>query len=274
MKFLYKVTTKAKSSFVLFLIFCLIIFSHCTPSHSKKTNIPIVSSPIKFNNSEPINHWKHFMNYQLDTSYTLYSDPAVNISHIGKAIQGKYSILQHYKTNPFAIDSISSLFTVPATRDSSFIYEIGTLWTPDHKKYKYLIIWKSSGDQKKIEMEYFAEASDTKIPNEDLNVRRQHWIHLCNLHNAKILVQELYTPDAIYFSHKPVIVGTDLITQEYSYMNDPKYNLSLAPLIVESVNDSIIFEIGQCTGYYQGKYILIWQKMSSGLWHVMFDSNI
>ncbi|MEM6697813.1 MAG: hypothetical protein AAF599_05420, partial [Bacteroidota bacterium] len=88
------------------------------------------------------------------------------------------------------------------------------------------------------------------------------------------LVEQLYTDNAIYYNHKPVVVGTERITAEYSYMNNPDYSLKLVPLTVEPANKNIVFEIGQCSGSYNGKYVLIWKKVADGVWKILLDSNV
>ena len=39
-----------------------------------------------------------------------------------------------------------------------------------------------------------------------ISQRRAEWMRLCNLHNAFQLVSTMYTGDAIYFNHKPIVV--------------------------------------------------------------------
>jgi hypothetical protein len=55
-------------------------------------------------------------------------------------------------------------------------------------------------------------------------------------------------------------------------MNNPTYQLTLTPIAVEAAGKDIAFEIGQCSGSYGGKYILVWQKIGNN-WKVLFDSN-
>ena len=84
----------------------------------------------------------------------------------------------------------------------------------------------------------------------------------------------MYTENTIYYNHKPVIVGHEDLAVEYQYMNNKKYELFLEPIIVEVVQDDLVYEIGQCSGTYGGKYILIWQKGNDDVWRVLVDSNI
>ena len=56
-------------------------------------------------------------------------------------------------------------------------------------------------------------------------------------------------------------------------MNNPKYSLNLTPIVLELVNERIAIEIGQCSGSYNGKYVLVWEKTKDGQWKVLFDAN-
>ncbi|MEL6276528.1 MAG: hypothetical protein AAFU03_15630, partial [Bacteroidota bacterium] len=103
---------------------------------------------------------------------------------------------------------------------------------------------------------------------------RNAWIDLCNQHDAQQLVDSLYAKNAIYYNHRPVVIGRETIGQTYQYMNDERYQLTLTPIQVEAVNDSLVYEIGQCSGSYGGKYVIIWQLGRDGVWRVILDSNI
>ena len=125
------------------------------------------------------------------------------------------------------------------------------------------------------ELEFTAKNDTAALNfNEGIAERRALWIRLCNEHNAEKLVTQLYSENALYFNHKPLVKGTDDLVKEYGYMNYPDYSLTLDPLAVETVADDLIFEIGQCSGSYQGKYILIWKKEPDGIWRIFFDSNV
>jgi ketosteroid isomerase-like protein len=57
-------------------------------------------------------------------------------------------------------------------------------------------------------------------------------------------------------------------------MSNESYQLTLNPITIETVNPETVFEIGQCEGSYNGKYILIWKKQTDGQWRIWVDSNI
>jgi hypothetical protein len=52
--------------------------------------------------------------------------------------------------------------------------------------------------------------------------------------------------------------------EEYSYMDNENYALSLQPTIVDLINENTIFEVGQCSGTYNGKCFLDWKKGPDG----------
>ena len=77
---------------------------------------------------------------------------------------------------------------------------------------------------------------DILLLDKQLKKARKKWVKLCNKHKARNLVEELYTKDAIYYNRGRVLRGHDLISQEYSYMNNPSYSLQLNPKHIEMVD--------------------------------------
>jgi hypothetical protein len=57
-------------------------------------------------------------------------------------------------------------------------------------------------------------------------------------------------------------------------MEREQYHLTLTPIFIEPVSATMVYEIGQCSGSYGGKYILIWQREQDGKWRILLDSNI
>lgn len=125
------------------------------------------------------------------------------------------------------------------------------------------------------ELEFIARAAPTDSTiQQAIDKRRAEWIRLCNAHNAAELVKELYSANAMYYNHKPLVIGHDAIIEDYQYMNEEKYSLTLTPIAVELVTNRLAYEIGQCSGSYGGKYMLVWQKDKTGQWSIVMDSNI
>ena len=97
---------------------------------------------------------------------------------------------------------------------------------------------------------------------------------LCNQHDARNLVTEMYSEATIYYHRGRIINDQNALSEAYSYMNSPNYQLRLDPIVIEKVTDTVVFEIGQCSGSYGGKYILVWSRDKQGEWKIALDSNL
>ena len=153
-------------------------------------------------------------------------------------------------------------------------YEIVELEAASGELLKHLIIWRKTANTYLRELEATFPSKGQILPDTAIDEARKKWMELCNKHLPAELVAQVYTAEAIYYNHKPVIKGTTAISREYGYMASPQYNLKLTPLHLEMVSEDMAFELGQCSGSYGGKYVLIWVKKGEGSWQVAFDSNI
>ncbi|MEL6972666.1 MAG: hypothetical protein AAFO02_21050 [Bacteroidota bacterium] len=208
-----------------------------------------------------------------------YDSLAIRVAADGSYLQGAANIAQ--RQDKMSIDTIFTIASFPAGREGEFTYEIGGFRTTDGQDYRHLVIQskkQSSGRQTYSVVRTFDWISKVHLgalpDTSDLTSFRKLWIERCNAHNAYELVAQSYTPNALYYNHKPLVIGTEAIAEEYSYMNRPEYSLLLTPLAVEMVSTDLAFEIGQCAGSYSGKYVLVWQKNAEEVWQVLFDSNI
>ncbi len=221
--------------------------------------------------------WKNQFNS--DSSYweKIYLHEAIKINAAGDVFDGQSQIkkkLTNFKSKVGSIDTIFEMHQIMANQNPNYSYEIGGFITASNKIFKHLIIWKVENNFKLRELECIVESKTTNKLKSEIDPFRNKWMELCNQHNAYKLIEEMYTSNAIYYNHKPPNVGTESISIEYGYMNDTNYNLKLAPIVTEMVNDSISFEIGQCSGSYNGKYMIVWKFEKDGKWKVMLDSNI
>lgn len=152
-------------------------------------------------------------------------------------------------------------------------YEIGELKTPS-KTYAVMFLKTSSYENgPQIEFLNIHEKTDSKEERTAIDSARQQWMALCNAHQAKQLVEQLYQPDAIYFNRGRLIQGTKALSSEYGYMNSPNYSLKLTPKHLAFVAADIAYEIGQCSGSYPYPYMLVWKKQANGKWLILMDSN-
>jgi len=201
-----------------------------------------------------------------------YLAQSVKILPDGSFIEGPEAIKAYNLENPLSIDSLKKNYSVKA--NDRFIYEISSFESADIPYKQITIIEPNNENRRAFEFIAQAEASSSQKIKEQIQLRRDEWIERCNKHDARDLVTQMYLIDAIYFSHKPVIANRDSLIKEYDYMNNPKYSLHLDPLHVETVTSDLAFEIGRCSGSYNGKYIIVWKKDERAGWGVMIDSNI
>ena len=151
-------------------------------------------------------------------------------------------------------------------------YEIRLSETSKGKKFAHIVIRSKESVSQKMAEVVFEKTDNLEIPAE-LSKARQKWVVLCNKHNSRNLVTELYTDDAIYYNRGRVLRGHEQLSNEYIYMDNPSYTLQLNPTHVEMVTSDMIFEIGKCSGSYPLPYILVWKKENDGSWKIYFDSN-
>ena len=225
---------------------------------------------------EAINNWASAVNEKDVTKIeATYAPNAIKVISADSIFEGAPQIAEFYSKQEETITSVKSLFKTEANKNLNIFYELVQMETKTSEKFVQLIIWGLEGEEKLREFEFTAKTDATALNfDKEIAVRRALWMELCNDHNAENLVTHLYSRDALYFNHKPLVKGTENLVKEYAYMNNSKYHLTLAPLKIETVTEYLIFEIGQCIGSYQGKYILIWRKKPDGVWRIFFDSNV
>ncbi|SHJ20502.1 YybH family protein [Aquimarina spongiae] len=265
----------------LFILLLLFVCSSCLQKTGKEdTNSSRTDlNPSKIESNEKpktSNPWLEAVRSKNPNEIrAIYADKSVKVISADSIIFGATSIADYYINQSAEINESESLFLIEANKHEGIDYEIVSYKTKDSEEYVQVVVWKSIEGKKVREFEYDAKR-DISIPDgyiDQISKARNLWIQLCNEHNAEHLVSKLYTSNAIYFNHKPLVIGTEAISKEYRYMNSDTYNLTLEPLKTEMVTDNIAFEIGQCKGSYGGKYVIVWQKEAEGNWKVFIDSN-
>ncbi len=266
-----------KPSLYLVLILCLFLAckektkedptAQAQNTNSEETSI---HNEIQTANSK----WKAFINLKSDSLSTLYTEHAIKIFDDGETIVGGNPLKEHYLSSADPINLISSDTVLMANSNRGLVYEMGEYTDNSNAKFKQIVIWESKDSQSKRVFEFASKIEGSENDLVEINSRRDLWIKLCNMNDAENLINEMYSQNTLYFNHKPLIIGRELLVKEYAYMNRENYQLTLNPIIVDQVNENFVFEIGQCKGSYNGKYIIIWRKESSGKWEVFIDSNI
>lgn len=254
----------------LYFSLCFAIFYSCT-SVSKDDK---VTSPDIIEQKEKVlkKDWLLAFNGQFELN-DLYIKDAILVEENGTIYEDSISRASYFKKlkeEAGIFQNSKILFDSLTVRDIR--YQLGRLKNANGDFYKYLSTQEPNGLRA---LEFYAKTTPNyKIDLKEIDAVREKWMRLCNQHDARKLVEELYTENAIYYNHKPVVVGTKNISEEYGYMNNPEYRLKLTPLIVEPVHEKLVFEIGQCSGSYGGKYVLAWQKNENGVWKILLDSNV
>ncbi len=244
----------------------------CSDSTKQVSNSESSSTTSK--NIKTGNVWADYINLKSDSLSSLYTNESYKILENEKVLQGGEEIKSYYLSDNLKINSIHSDTVIIANKERKLEYEIGEYSDAKNQRYKELVIWANTNTKRKRVFEFTAKIQDSADIRSVIDERRKLWMKLCNEHNAKILIDELYSDSTLYFNHKPLVKGKELLEKEYQYMNKPSYELSLTPIIVETVSNQFVFEIGQCKGSYNGKYILIWRKDKNGKWNIFIDSNI
>lgn len=210
-----------------------------------------------------------------DDNSSEYTSQAVAIVSADTILNGADAISTYFESNGRKYKAVEQIFQVDANEARGLSYAINQLTLLNNTVEKQLVIWKEVEGKQQKEFEYWQSSSlQTALDTIVISNRRARWMELCNSHQVAELVNDLYSKNTMYFNHRPLVRGREALINEYGYMNYEKYSLRLNPLIVEVVNDSTVFEIGQCQGSYGGKYILIWKKDEDGEWRIFIDSNI
>lgn len=253
----------------------LLLFSlACSPGSEKGDKTSPVSPDCFKKRSQACTAnqlWACCQNQQKDSLQSLYTSKALKVDSRGAVTSGFDAIRHYHSIQNFSIDSIYPIKRLAANK--RYDYEIGAFHSNEGKTFTHLLIWDRQGRERR-KFEFIAQNENTIPADSQIHPRRAKWIELCNMHDAKRLVEELYTPNAVYYNHKPAVIGWEAIAKEYAYMNDESYRLSLEPIVLKTVSPKLAVEIGQCQGSYNGKYILIWQKNMQEEWKILVDSNI
>lgn len=204
-----------------------------------------------------------------------YHPNVIGISNDGivKGRDAMKTYLRNFYSSRGSLEDSKTHYKIPVY-DGILEYEIGSFKTQEGGQFSHTIIWTkgNSSKQKIVEVVYENTSNSIEIPAE-LESARKKWVKLCNDHNSKKLVTQLYTEDAIYYNRGRLLRGHDQLSQEYSYMDNATYKLQLTPKHIEQVSDDIIFEIGKCSGSYNLPYLLVWKKQKEGNWKIYMDSN-
>lgn len=262
-----------------FFLLAIVSIIACKANKISSTNLQaetkeFVEKSHEINVSVENEKWAQFINSKSDSLHNLYTENAIKILSNERPINGNMAIETYHLSEDLEILALHSDTIIIANKKREIEYEMGEFFAKNNQKYKHLIIWKTMNGQRKRDFEFVEKVKPSKDVKTEIDDRRNQWMQRCNAHDAKALIYDLYSENTLYYNHKPLVIGRDLLVGEYQYMNNEKYALTLSPIVSEQVNKDFVFEIGQCKGSYNGKYIIIWRKSNNEKWEVFIDSNI
>ncbi len=269
-----------KSVVFIFTLILLFISSCSTPNPSSPSTTEQVEAKTKTVKSVPPtllpenNNWMSYLNASSDSLMHLYAEDAVKVLVDGTILSGRIAIKDYWHTAELQIKAMESDTVILAHPERGLFYELGAFTDANQQKYQHLIIWQMKGAARVSVFEFVAPQLEAVEDYEALDKRRALWMELCNRHEVQQLIDNLYEEETLYFNHRPLLKGRAALVKAYQYMKAENYQLSLLPSVVRQVSPDFIFEIGQCAGTYQGKYILIWQRNEQGQWNIFIDSNV
>lgn len=212
-----------------------------------------------------------------DMSEEHFTPTAVGILADGTIQEGPAAIARYW-TSAFATTKTSGRMvvgSVPVGKEGQYTYEISRFETADDQAFAQVIVWDHQGPSPLRALQFVAPYGEVLLEDTDvIDAARTRWMKYCNAHEVAQLVGEMYTPNTLYYNHRPLLRGPAALEEEYGYMKDPAYQLTLTPLYVVPVSAQLVLELGQCSGSYGGKYLLVWQEQEAGVWQVLLDANL
>lgn len=261
---------------IVVLLLNIILFASCREDVNKEGPQDIALEKSISINSDSISanqKWMEAINDKnMELLSSLYTENAMVLSANGVDLANRNEILELVPKSDFVVKNVSTTKRIEAS--DSYDYEIGSFLNKDDGLAKHLIIWNTSNNEDKRELEFIMETDGSNVDLKEIDKQRANWMALCNAHNAKSLIENMYSENTMYYNRGRLLIGRNDLVKEYAYMNNEQYQLTLNPILVESVSETIVYEFGQCEGSYNGKYILVWHKNAQGIWQVLFDSNI
>ncbi len=224
----------------------------------------------------PLSSWSKTLNNGSEILKSHYTLSAILLDMDGVIAEGNRKVAGYYQDVELKAIRDTTIFEIHANKDSTYSYQIRDIAFEHGRVLSQLQILGNGVADTLVELEFLADGEETDFASikNQLSNRRKEWLELCNKHEIETLVNNAYSVSTMYYTHKPLIVGrNDLLTQ-YNYMNRENYSLHLEPMFIKVVNSMVVYEIGQCSGSYNGKYILIWKFEKDGVWRIIFDSNI
>lgn len=219
--------------------------------------------------------WTRLMKEQPHNIHAAYLPDAITLAGNGRIITEKKDRLAYFQPLTNSRNGLKKIVPILCEwADQDVLYHLSQIELNQGPTYVQLVIWRKQNNLFYRELDFLAPLTPQRTDLVGLVNARNKWMAFCNDHNVEDLVGQLYAPDALYYNHKPLVIGQSSLIEVYAYMRSEDYTLKLEPIVMQPVNANMVVEIGHCSGSYNGKYILIWRKNENGQWTVWFDSNV
>ncbi|MEL6256674.1 MAG: nuclear transport factor 2 family protein [Bacteroidota bacterium] len=193
----------------------------------------------------------------------------------GKVFQGKdkmYGKLLIYRSQIKNIQSFEQVALISHQQNNYF--EMG-IYKANNGNYASIVGWKKLGGKwlREIQILYPLEKGSGAPLAQMIISYAETWMKYSNAHDHAQLIEQVYSPKAVYVNGGRVDAGRKEIIDRYAYMSNPNWQIKLVPLKQLEVKDDIIFEIGRYESTGVGHYVIVWEKQESGKWQACLDFN-
>lgn len=221
--------------------------------------------------------WIQAYNVDPNAIRNSYRENAVLIFEKDSHIKGNQAICRRYSENRDQIKhvkSIHSSYRVHLSENPDMVYEMGYMVTDTDARYHFIIIWSKEEGTWLRELEVMVKNTSNSSGYEGIDAARRKWVELANEHSPERLATEVYTKNFTYYNRNTIYQGYEKLSEAYSYMKDPDFQIDLKKEISIGIRPDLVYEMGKwINAGYSGSYIIIWEKQQNSEWKISFDSN-
>ncbi|MEM6805433.1 MAG: hypothetical protein AAF696_28805, partial [Bacteroidota bacterium] len=183
-----------------------------------------------------------------------------------------YSKMLIYRSQLKPILSYEPLALIAQKQNNYF--DMG-YYVTEEGKYAAITGWKRLKGRwlREIQILYPLEKEIVEHSEKIIKEYAAKWVKYSNAHDHAKLIEEVYSPDAVYANGGKVYAGRKEIVDRYAYMSNPSWQIELFPLKQLALSDHILFEIGRYESNGIGHYVIVWEKQESGKWQACLDFN-
>lgn len=159
--------------------------------------------------------------------------------------------------------------------DDSHYFEMGyyKFSVKDPTIYAYATAWTLVNDRWLRELEIVQPLFEQQeVQIREIDRARELWEKQSNAHDHKVLVGKSYASDGYYVNQGQVYRGTQAISEKYSYMSRPDWQIDLTAKAVMKVQNELAYELGEYKSGGTGHYLIVWEKQGP-VWRVLLDFN-